>query len=264
MPLLAPSPQMVLVARMARYARAPGLVTAAHLQASVAAPAIIVEQVVKLRSALVMLALAAFPPTDLVVKMGKHAKGQHSATVAVPRAIVAAQAITVAQVARPRLVSATVVPEAFPRMGLAGRTARPARDQLSVIVAAHLGTVEAPVTTVEQAARARSVHATLARAQYLLMELVVRMEEFVRDQLTETAALLAATVASRLITAVRAASLHLGHAVVVQRPSQPTVPAQQTARRVRARPLAIAVVLRTTAARRLLIADLDGKLLPMT
>ncbi|KAF4851864.1 hypothetical protein CGCSCA4_v003211 [Colletotrichum siamense] len=149
-------------------------------------------------------------------------------------------------------------------MGLVGRTARPARDQLSVIVAAHLGTVEALVITVEQAARVRSAHATLAQAQCRLMELVARMEEFVRDQLTETAVLLAATVASRLITAVRAASLHLGHAVVVQRPSQPTVPAQQMARRVRARPSAIAVVLRTTAARRLLIADLDGKLFPMT
>ncbi|KAF4834018.1 hypothetical protein CGCTS75_v003838 [Colletotrichum tropicale] len=262
--LLVPSPQTVVVARMAKYARVPGLVTAAHLQASVAAPAIIVEQAVKLRSALAMLALAAFPRTVLVARMEKHAKDQHSATVAVPRVIVAVRAITVAQVARPRSVRATVVLEAFPRMGLAGRTARPASDQLSVIVAAHLGTVEALVITVEQAARVRLAHATLAQAQCRLMELVARMEEFVRDQLTETAVLLAATVASRLITAVRAASLHLGHAVVVQRPSRLTVPAQQTARRVRARPSAIAVVLRTTVARRMLIADLDGKFFAMT
>ncbi|KAF4883588.1 hypothetical protein CGCFRS4_v013432 [Colletotrichum fructicola] len=264
MPLLVPSPQTVLVARMARYARVPGLVTAAHLQASVAAPAIIVEQAVKLRSALAMLALAAYPRTVLVVRMEKHAKGQHSATVAVPRAVVAVRATTVAQVVRPRLVRVTVAPEAFPRMGLVGRTARPARDRLSVIVAAHLGTVEALVITVEQAARARSASATLARAQYLLMELVVRMEEFVRDRLTETAVLLVAIVASRLITAVLAASLHLGRVAVVQGPSRPMEPARRTARLVRAQPSAIAVVLRITAVRQLLIADLDGKLIPMT
>ncbi|KAF4889342.1 hypothetical protein CGCF415_v014120 [Colletotrichum fructicola] len=149
-------------------------------------------------------------------------------------------------------------------MGLVGRTARPARDRLSVIVAAHLGTVEALVITVEQAARARSASATLARAQYLLMELVVRMEEFVRDRLTETAVLLVAIVASRLITAVLAASLHLGRVAVVQGPSRPMEPARRTARLVRAQPSAIAVVLRITAVRQLLIADLDGKLIPMT
>ncbi|KAK2761409.1 hypothetical protein CKAH01_16335 [Colletotrichum kahawae] len=81
-------------------------------------------------------------------------------------------------------------------MGLGGRTARPARDRLSVTVAPHLGLVEVPVITGEQAARAHSAHATLARPQDRLMELVVRMEEFVRVQLMETAGLLAATLAS--------------------------------------------------------------------
>ena len=257
---LAVSLSMAPAARMARLARDLVSVNAVRPTTFADQAKTSVKPVASHLLALVLPALEVSLLTDPAERTERPAKGRVLVIAAVPADIVVEQVPSVVRVARHHLAHAMLDPAASPLTVPAARTARPARDQVSVIAAAALALVVEQVPSAVQVARHLLAHAMLVPVASLPMALAVRMARRARvlHSVTVAAALalvvrprtIAPQVASRtmvLATPDLVAFLQIAFAV------------PRTARYARVRSLVIAVVAVITVAVRQPIAVLDAK-----
>jgi hypothetical protein len=258
------SRQTANAVRMARRAKGMLRVSVAALLDIAEPGAISAALVARRASGLVAAALEAFRLMDSVARMARLARDSPRVSVVLPLGIAAKTLPSAALAASPPLAYVTAAPEPSPPTeSAAAGMARRARASPKEIAAVQTGTVAVLPTTVPPAARGLSAYATpvLARSQ-LTEHAVARTVGSAKASQRESVAAQTATVALRRATVVPVARMHSASAAAVRAPSQLMEIAPRTGRPVRARAGETAAALPITAARRPLIAALDGKWTP--